>query len=411
MRKNDISETDIGIVASKLKQLSSNIPDSKPIDPEWSRPPAVKVIDCVLSLNRKYDSFVVPRLETFMNNRPEIQQTTKLANLIASYPTSHAFMTQELNYNHEDRARILESVVRYVCTIVEETQTIEEEKKSLKQWAIQATPQECYTLNIKGFKLAGFQYLRMLFGADTTKPDVHIIRFLSDTLNRRVSTIESLLLLETASTRADFSVRAVDSFIWKKGARPTKRTNTTELNDELHPEYDETLVKNDIRGKYANQYAVGTNVMGLATDVAAAFPTQEAVNEALRFVATFDYTYKPVSTSSLTFKIAERCWWRKTSDKNLADMFDTSIEKLKSLFDTDMYKQSVFNLMCVQRSEQEFEEWVQGYNRMAYLFSERMKLDKTNHAKMLAGVRAFHAAAKEGIKVKVMKQRQDPYKV
>ena len=92
-------------------------------------------------------------------------------------------------------------------------------------------------------------------------------------------------------------------------------------------------------------------------------------------------------------------------------MFDTSIEKLKSLLDTDMYKQSVFNLMCVQRSEQEFEEWVQGYDRMAYLFSERMKLDKANHAKMLAGVRAFHTAAKEGVKVKVMKQRQDPYKV
>lgn len=268
----------------RLEQFSSNITDSKPIDPEWSHPPAVKIIDCVLSLNRKYDTFVVPRLETFMNNHPETQQTIKLANLIASYPTSHAFMIQELNYNHEDRARVLESVVRYVCTIVEGTQTIEKEKELLKQWAIQATPQECYTLKIKGFKLAGFQYLRMLFGADTTKPDVHIIRFLSDTLNRRVSAIESLLLLEAASARAGFSVRAVDSFIWKKGARPTKTTNTTELNDELRPEYDETLLKDGISGKYAKQYAAGTNIVRLDPDVAAAFPNEEAVNEALRFL-------------------------------------------------------------------------------------------------------------------------------
>ena len=58
----------------------------------------------------------------------------------------------------------------------------------------------------------------------------------------------------------------------------------TGLNDELRPEYDETLLKNGIRGKYAKQYAAGTNIVRLASDVAAAFPTEEAVNEALRFV-------------------------------------------------------------------------------------------------------------------------------
>ena len=61
-------------------------------------------------------------------------------------------------------------------------------------------------------------------------------------------------------------------------------TNRTELNDELRPEYDETLLKNGIRGKYAEQYAAGTNVVRLEPDVAAAFPNEEAVNEALRFV-------------------------------------------------------------------------------------------------------------------------------
>ena len=61
-------------------------------------------------------------------------------------------------------------------------------------------------------------------------------------------------------------------------------TNITELNDELRPEYAETLLKNGIRGKYAKEYAAGTNILRLDPDVAAAFPTEEAVNEALRFV-------------------------------------------------------------------------------------------------------------------------------
>lgn len=60
--------------------------------------------------------------------------------------------------------------------------------------------------------------------------------------------------------------------------------NKTELNDELRPAYDETLLKNGIRGKYAEQYAAGTNIVRLEPDVAAAFPNEEAVNEALRFV-------------------------------------------------------------------------------------------------------------------------------
>ena len=58
----------------------------------------------------------------------------------------------------------------------------------------------------------------------------------------------------------------------------------TDLNDELRPEYDETLLKNGTRGKYAEQYAEGTNIVRLDPDIAAAFPSEEAVNEALRFV-------------------------------------------------------------------------------------------------------------------------------
>lgn len=54
--------------------------------------------------------------------------------------------------------------------------------------------------------------------------------------------------------------------------------------DELRTEYDEKLLKDGIRGKHAQQYADGANIVRLAPDVAAAFPDDEAVNEALRFV-------------------------------------------------------------------------------------------------------------------------------
>ena len=55
----------------------------------------------------------------------------------------------------------------------------------------------------------------------------------------------------------------------------TKMNDITIVNDELRPEYDETSLKNGVRGKYAEQYAAGTNIVCLAPDVVAAFPNEE----------------------------------------------------------------------------------------------------------------------------------------
>ena len=54
------------------------------------------------------------------------------------------------------------------------------------------------------------------------------------------------------------------------------------LHDDLRQEYDETVLKSGVRGKYAEQYRQGTNLVKLAPDVAAAFPTEQAVNDVLR---------------------------------------------------------------------------------------------------------------------------------
>ncbi len=58
-----------------------------------------------------------------------------------------------------------------------------------------------------------------------------------------------------------------------------------EPEDELRQEYDlADLLKGGVRGKYAERYREGTNLVLLAPDVARAFPDAAAVNEALRLV-------------------------------------------------------------------------------------------------------------------------------
>jgi hypothetical protein len=52
--------------------------------------------------------------------------------------------------------------------------------------------------------------------------------------------------------------------------------------DDLRPEYDNSILKEGVRGKYLERYRAGTNLALLAPDVRAAFPTDDAVNQALR---------------------------------------------------------------------------------------------------------------------------------
>ena len=51
--------------------------------------------------------------------------------------------------------------------------------------------------------------------------------------------------------------------------------------DELRPEYRREDLREGVRGKYLDAYRAGTNLVLLRPEVAAAFPTEQAVNDAL----------------------------------------------------------------------------------------------------------------------------------
>jgi hypothetical protein len=70
----------------------------------------------------------------------------------------------------------------------------------------------------------------------------------------------------------------------KKTSRKTKPKRTRPSapardRDELRPEYD---FSHGERGRYAERYRAGTNLVLLEPDVAERFPDSEAVNRALR---------------------------------------------------------------------------------------------------------------------------------
>jgi hypothetical protein len=56
------------------------------------------------------------------------------------------------------------------------------------------------------------------------------------------------------------------------------------LVDALRPEYDFASMKGGVRGKYARRAREGTNIVLIEQEVSEAFPTERAVNEALKGV-------------------------------------------------------------------------------------------------------------------------------
>ena len=210
------------------RQVLDKLHSKFPIPPHeefegWFVPP-LDVLDCVLSLNRSYDRFCLPRVKNFQGVHPEITTLASLLELIESYPTPFDFSKKELNYSDETRATILVGVLKALLHVQKAFKDSEETSR-LKAWAHSVKPTDYEKFGVRGFGLSGFQYLRMLFGVQTVKPDVHIRRFVSDAVGRSVGDEEALVLIEAAGKHLKWPLSRLDYAIWDRGARGNTNSN------------------------------------------------------------------------------------------------------------------------------------------------------------------------------------------
>jgi hypothetical protein len=61
-----------------------------------------------------------------------------------------------------------------------------------------------------------------------------------------------------------------------------KKTEKRKLRDELRRDYDLSILKGSVRGKYAARYAAGPNLALLSPGVAEHFPDDRSVSSSLR---------------------------------------------------------------------------------------------------------------------------------
>jgi hypothetical protein len=209
-----------------IERLQRDFPSLPGTDQNiWSTPSAAKIIDCVLSLRMKYTRVVAPRVERFVRDHPEVCSCAALAGLIRQHPSPAAFSASVLNMKHATKGAAILAVADHL--IGEQARFEGSEEERLSQWARWARPGDFIAFVAPGFGIAGFQYLRILFGADTIKPDVHILRYLQDAIGHPVAEGPAVYLIERVAGLMGASARGIDRAIWERAAAAARVATPT----------------------------------------------------------------------------------------------------------------------------------------------------------------------------------------
>lgn len=197
----------------KLVEYLDTIPINSKPENELGQYESVVLIcvDAVLSINRKYYSFVVPRVKYFQDNYPDINSLKKLIDVIKD--NGYKKFCSYWNYNHESRVEILYNLAVKFLDIVTEYKS-STERESLREWSESVKVSDYKNFGISGIGIATYQYLRMLMGASTVKPDVHIKKSVSEAIGRKVNDIETVLLFEEACKKIEKKTSVVDHNLW-----------------------------------------------------------------------------------------------------------------------------------------------------------------------------------------------------
>ena len=175
--------------------------------------PVLICLDAVLAIQRRYKQFVVPRIARFQQECPHIRSLSDLKQLIERYG-HRRFGEQVWNYRYLPRIQTLELLVNWFLAY-QQKHGFADDLEAMRYWAQQPYREPLSAYGVRGIGIATTQYLRMLAGADTVKPDVRIHQAIEDALGRSVEDAEAISIIEAAARRLGVGAVTLDHAIWK----------------------------------------------------------------------------------------------------------------------------------------------------------------------------------------------------
>ncbi len=174
--------------------------------------PVLICLDAVLSINRQYERFVKPRIIDFRENYSSVRTLNDLIELININGREGFCLIW--HYKHIERVDLLCRLsLKFIDYKIKIGET--DDLSAMKQWARETSVEDFRSFGVSGIGLATFQYLRMMLGVPTVKPDIHITRAIEKALGTKQTMIMSIRLLERASKKLGLDPTFVDHNIWR----------------------------------------------------------------------------------------------------------------------------------------------------------------------------------------------------
>ena len=157
-------------------------------------------------------------LAHFRSEHPGVRSLEDLEGILTDHPDDEDLAQTLWGNRHHRRARELRGLVAYFRARDATDLT------ALRRWAVRST-QEDFVGRIKGLGPAVYRSLVMRLGVDTIKPDVHVLRFASAAIGRRVTQHEAVTSLEEVARRLGISARTLDGSVWAFQAKREDGSN------------------------------------------------------------------------------------------------------------------------------------------------------------------------------------------
>lgn len=173
------------------------------------------LVNACLAWRNPFVKKVKPRLIRVEKRFPDVQTLEGLRDLMERLGDD--FNVEFWDFKSERRKEMLRGLVTAFIEY-KKRNDIQDDFEAIRHWATQARPEE-YQKGIDGHDvtclgLANFQYLRMLCGVDTIKPDKHIMDGVAEALGFPKQGWEVIKLAEQAAKQMGKSVLEIDQLFW-----------------------------------------------------------------------------------------------------------------------------------------------------------------------------------------------------
>ena len=178
------------------------------------------------------------------NRRRQLRTHKAFAELVASFPDTKTGNLKLANYlwnnNHWTRAKFLRELLKYFRG-----------RKVRGMGALSAWARRINFRAIKGqvkteehsMGYAILKWLQIRLGIDTVKPDVHVKRFVSDCIGRKVKDEETVEAVEVIARELKIPAFRLDAAIWlhqrDKSIRKRRELKESERKNEVEKEDDD----------------------------------------------------------------------------------------------------------------------------------------------------------------------------